>query len=151
MKKIPLTQGQVALVDDADYEWVSQWRWYAHWSRCTKSFYAERTIRFANGKQTTIGMHRALLGLEPGDKRQADHINHDTLDHRRENLRIVTSQQNRFNQRDSKGYHWDRHAKKFQARIGLNGKQQHLGLYDLASDARAAYLAAKAKYHQIGL
>ena len=113
MKKIPLTQGQVALVDDADYEWLSRWKWCAMWCSSTDSFYAVRHIRLPNGKWTTLRMHRAILGLERGDSRQVDHENHDTLDERRENLRIVTHQENQWNQRSPLGYSWNRRAKKF--------------------------------------
>ncbi len=77
MKKIPLTQGQVALVDDADYEWLSRWKWCAMWCSSTDSFYAVRHIRLPNGKWTTLRMHRAILGLKRGDSRQVDRIQLD--------------------------------------------------------------------------
>ncbi len=149
MKTILLTRGQRAIVDDADFDWLNQWKWYAHWDRYTKSFYAERIARLPNGKRRVLSMHRLILGLGYGDTRQGDHVNHDTLDQRRSNLRIVTNQENQFNQRDAKGYSWNRAAKKFMARIQVNGKLKYLGLYDLASDAKAAYLKAKSELHHI--
>jgi hypothetical protein len=150
MKHIHLTQGQVAIVSYADFEWLMQWKWYAWWNPSTKSYYARRTIRLANGKRRLLFMHRLILGLEYGDTREGDHINHDTLDDRRENLRVVTRQENTFNQSGVKGYCWNHRAKKFQAQITLDGKQHFLGYYDTTSDAHAAYLAAKARYHRIG-
>lgn len=86
MKEILLTQNQVALVDDADFEWLSQWKWYAIWSPGIKGFYAVRRGRLPDGRRSLIRMHRQILGLDMADKRQGDHVNHDTLDNRRENL-----------------------------------------------------------------
>ncbi len=56
-------------------------------------------VQFSNGNQFRGGqsnvLHRYLMGLEPGDKREVDHINGDTLDNRRENLEIVSAGENR--------------------------------------------------------
>lgn len=149
MKRIPLTQGQFAIVDDADFDWLMQWKWHAQWSRHTKSFYAQRNTHLPNGKRTLLLMHRLILGLKHGDRREGDHINHDTLDHRRSNLRIVTHQENQWNRHNPKGYHWNQSAKKFNAKIKVNGKFKFLGYYDTASNAHAAYLMGKAEYHKI--
>jgi hypothetical protein len=100
---ILLTQGKFAIVDDADYEWLNQWKWCARWHMQTKSFYAVRNIP----KQSlNMRMHRQILELGNGnhDKRQGDHINHDTLDNRRNNLRIVTSRGNNSNRRNQSPY-----------------------------------------------
>lgn len=150
MKRIDLTQGQHAIVDDEDYQWLSKWKWYAWWSPSNRSFYAARMSRLANGKRHVVYMHRQILGLEKGDNREGDHINHITLDDRRENLRIVTHRQNQWNRRHPKGYHWYRRTHKFQAYIRLDGKKRHLGYYDVASDAHDAYLTAKELYCKIG-
>ena len=97
MREIPLTQGKVALVDDADFDWLNQWKWYAAKAVSNGAFYARRTI---NETGTSIHMHRAILGLEPGDPRRADRIRRDgTLDNRRDNLRIATQSQNITNSR----------------------------------------------------
>ncbi len=144
---IPLTQGKFAIVDAEDFDWLSNYKWRAIWSKFTKSFYAIRYEK-KNGHTTTIYMAREILGLKYGDKRQADHIDHVTLDNRRSNLRTVTSQQNHFNQRKTKGYRYHKLGKKYQARIGLNCKQIHLGLFRTAKDAHNAYLEAKKLYHK---
>ena len=135
MKKIKLTQGKVAIVDDEDFEWLSQWKWYAHGN------YAQRA---------GASMVREILGLKKGDKRQGDHKNHDTLDNRRCNLRIVTKAQNQWNQKNPKGYSWCEHRKKYGAKIQVNGKLKRLGRFNTAKQARAAYLKAKKKYHTFG-
>ena len=78
-----------------------------------------------------------------------DHINGRTNDNCITNLRNVTNQQNCFNQTKAKGYFWRKDIKKWQAKIQLNDKSIHLGLFDLEEDARNAYLEAKKIYHII--
>src|SRR5437879_4118875 len=93
MKKIPLTQGQFAIVDDADFLELSQFSWYAQKQR--HGFYAVRCIRDEKGNQRTILMHREIMRTQDGF--DTDHINNDKLDNRRENLRICTASQNMQN------------------------------------------------------
>ena len=149
MKQIPLTQGQFAIVDDEDFEWLNRHKWYAHWSRTAKSYYAVRSSKRINGKQYNISMAREILGLKHGDKRQADHINHNTLNNRRLNLRIVTHQRNQWNYKSPRGYIWHKTKKMYQTQIQVNGKIIHLGYFQLPEEARKAYLVARKIYHTI--
>ena len=148
MKRIPLTQDKFAIVDDEDFAWLSKYKWCANWSPWTKSFYAMRSSKIKKGNRHPISMAREILGLKYGDKLQADHIDHDTLDNRRLNLRAVTSRQNHFNLKNARGYHWQKANKKYHAAIKLNGKPIYLGVFSKASDARNAYLQAKKQYHK---
>ena len=144
MKEIPLTQGKVALVDDTDYEELNQYKWHAcNWRG---DFYAMRHPPRVNGKQSTIQMSRQVLGLECGDRRQADHQNHNTLDNCQSNLRICTQQENLMNGKphsDStskfKGVSWHKQHNKWHARIYINGKTKHLGLWDMEEVAALRY------------
>jgi len=138
--RIELTQGQYALVSKKDYERISKYRWYAIWDKGTQSYYAVR-----NDKQRTIHMAREILGLKRGDKRQGDHINHDTLDNRRCNVRIVTRSENQHNRKNTKGY--SKHGDKYQAGIKLHGEFIYLGRFDTLDAAHQAYLDAKVVYH----
>lgn len=95
MRKIRLTKGKYALVSDEDYERVSQFKWYASLeSRGTKWYAVRRELR--NGKRVKIRMHRFILELPPGkeDSRVVDHLNHDSLDNRRENLEVIDQPEN---------------------------------------------------------
>ena len=78
---------------------------------------------------------------------QIDHIDGNKLNNAFENLRVVSSQGNQFNKHIAKGYTRDKG--KWRARIMINSKNKNLGSYDTEEAARAAYLAAKAKYHVI--
>lgn len=95
MIEIPLTQGQVALVDDEDFELVSQYKWCAGWDPTSHSFYAQARAPTQNGKQVTIRMHRLIMNAKPGE--QVDHIHHKTLDNRKSELRVCSRNQNQHN------------------------------------------------------
>ena len=144
--KIRLTKDQWALVSKKDYVRLSKYRWCAWWNKNTQSYYAVRSVRLDSGKWTTIPMARDILGLKRGDKRQGDHISHDTLDNRRCNIRIVTPSQNQHNfKREVKG--WYKKGNKYVAQIWLNNKKIFLGLFETKKEAHQAYLDAKKIYH----
>ncbi len=98
MKLIPLSKKgknkgkYFAKVDDADYDWLNQWNWCV--SGPADRLYAHR---FDSQLKKHVKMHRLILGLKHGDKREGDHINHDTLDYQRLNLRILTKAENSCN------------------------------------------------------
>lgn len=95
--QIRLSKGLFALCSWGDYEWLMQWKWYAsNESRGTK-WYAIRRVTI-NGKRVKIRMHRAVMERNyPTLMRPdavVDHINHNSLDNSRSNLRIVTQREN---------------------------------------------------------
>ena len=145
MKEIPLTQGKVALVDDADYTELNQFKWYALKDH-SGNFYAVRHPPKIDGKQHMIYMHRQILGLEHGDPREIDHRDHNTLDNRRGNIRICTNQQNQMNRKPGqnktsklKGVYFHKQNKEWQACIRIDSEGTYLGLYDDEEMAGMAY------------
>ena len=146
MKKILLTQGKFALVDDADFEWLNQWKWCLY--KCGRWEYAKR--RGGDGK--IIIMHRLIMGLEPGDGQQVDHIDGNRSDNRRCNLRICTNRQNAQNSRSRggkskyKGVSWYKPFRKWRARIVIDSKETCLGYFENELDAATAYDSAALKY-----
>lgn len=146
MKTIPLSQGQVALVDDDDFAKLSKVKWYL---RSGRSLYAARMIH-ADGKRKIVYMHRMLM--KPMNKQVVDHRNGNGLDNRRENLRLCTQSENQRNarlRRDNsvglKGV--ARYSGKFRARIVVNGTQIYLGLFSTPEEAHEVYRhAAVAEY-----
>lgn len=96
MKLIPLTRGLFAQVDDKDYEWLNKWKWNACANK--KTFYAARTARLESGKRIKISMHRLILDIYEKDV-HGDHIDHNTLNNQRSNLRKCTNSENRKNRR----------------------------------------------------
>ena len=143
MRRIELTQDKFAIVDNENYEWLSKWKWCA--VKHGNTFYAMRKIRMGK-KWRTLFMHRVILGLDFGDKRQCDHFNHNGLDNRKAKLRICTRSQNQHNQLPRtntrskfKGVVWCKQAKKWIAQIGNNGRHAYLGLFAFEIDAARAY------------
>lgn len=152
MKQIPLTQGQYALVDDADYGWLALHKWHAQWHPQTRSFYAIRTVRIGP-KRERRAMHRVILGLTDPHI-QSDHKNGDTLDNRRENLRPATHSENARNRcrprtatSAYKGVYWKKDNRKWGARIAVSGKDIHLGYFSDPAEASAAYQKAAEERH----
>jgi len=143
MKTIPLTKGYQAIVDDEDYEKLSQWKWFAHRGKST--FYAERKMRNPLiSSQSVIRMHRIIL--EAPSCLHVDHINGNGLDNRRENIRLCTNAQNAMNQRMSKssttlmkGVSWRSSKNKFEAAIRVRGKSVYLGAFPCLTCAALAY------------
>jgi hypothetical protein len=89
-------------------------------------------------------LHREIMGLDFGDKRQVHHINHNGLDNRRCNLKIVCQGENLYySNRSRKGYYWQKPAKAFCVQLRVNGKRKLIGYYKSEIEARAAYLKAR--------
>lgn len=146
MKKIPLTQGKFATVDDDQQEMLSKFKWHVNRGR-----YAVTNIGGRKNK-TRIFMHHMVLG-RPLDGMVVDHINGDSTDNRKDNLRICTQAENVRNQKIRKdspfGYKGVmRNGKNgFMARIRSNGKVIYIATFRTAVEAAKAYNEAAIKYH----
>lgn len=142
MKRIPLTKGFEAIVDDEDYELVSQYSWYCWSNAKCNAMYARG---FVGPKQ--MPMHRLIMGDPKGH--QIDHINRDGLDNRRSNLRLATTFENHRNiglRKDNKtgykGVFWLEKSGRWLASIRINGRTKYLGLYNDIIEAAKVYNAA---------
>lgn len=151
VRHIGLTLGQIAVTSALLYDDLSQYEWFAWWSKKTRSFYAKRS-EYIDGKLVIILMHRHIVGLHPSDKRQVDHQNGNTLDYRGENLRIATKSQNmqnrgkpRNNTSGYKGVTFYKPTQKWKAQIGYLGYRINIGYYLTAEAAARAYDAVAAK------
>ncbi len=125
MKKIPLTQGQEAIVDDHWYDYLMQWKWLAYWDSHVQGYYAQRTDR-SGGKNKQIRMHTVVAKTPQG--MICDHIHHNTLDNRERELRNVTPSQNAMNRKlrsDNKlgitGVHKAKSRNGYVAKLTING------------------------------
>ena len=136
------------MVDDADFEWLNQFKWCAH--RIGNSYYAVAWIPY-DGKRKQIAMHRMILNT-PSDM-QSDHRNGDGLDNQRCNLRICSSSQNIMNSKKGsrrssrfKGVYWEKARQKWHVEIQAFGKKHHLGRFEKEKDAAIAYDLAARKH-----
>lgn len=149
MKTIPLTKGLFAIVDDDDFDRVSRFKWYA--SRTRGANYAVRNKPMVNGgKRGPLYLHRMILFLETEKHPFVDHINRNTLDNRKCNLRTCNNSQNLGNQamRNStgfKGVFLDKQKNHYFASITCNYKISFLGIFKNPADAASAYDKAAEK------
>jgi hypothetical protein len=140
-----------ALVDDSDYEWLNQWRWSANRDNLTGMFYAVRHSPLVDGKRTLIQMHGLILDTPKG--MHTDHIDHDTLNNQRSNLRVATNSQNQGNQKlradnksGYKGVSWNKKEKKWAAKMIHQGKQIFVGYFVDPKEASVAHSKASKQY-----
>jgi hypothetical protein len=151
-RRIPLTKGQIAIVDPDDYERLSKYKWSA--SEHGKTWYAVRREYLKETRtKLTIYMHREVIEIPQG--MVVDHINRNGVDNRKRNLRAATYSQNNFNKgkRNVKcrskytGVSWQKPLEKWRASITFSGKWMHLGYFEQEVEAAKAYDEAARKYH----
>lgn len=152
MKKLSL-QGKHShlstCVDDEDFEFVSQWKWYL-----MGDGYAGRV---ALPERQTVYLHKLVYERKYGTTfTKVDHKNRNRLDNRKENLRLATNQQNTVNcklystnKSGYKGVHWRKSHQKWVALIVVRRKSIFLGYFDTPEKASKAYKKAASKYFGI--
>ncbi len=144
MKKIPLTKGRFAIVDDEDYLHLMQFKW------AVSEGYAVRNSETINGmRETGIKMHRQVLAFP---KFSLDHINRNRLDNRKCNLRPCTLSTNPLNAKKKSTSTTPykcvaRHKGKWRPYVCIGGKQTYFGLFDTAEQAAFARDFAAKVFH----
>ena len=134
---IPLTQGRETLVDAEDVEFLGKFNWI--WcQRGTKIGYAELP-------RTQGAIHRVILGQPKG--LMVDHINGNSLDNRRKNLRAVSNRENQLNRQSHRsgrlcGTCYVKSSRKWQSSIKIDGSQKHLGVFKTEHEAHESYMKA---------
>lgn len=146
MKYINLTQGKKAIIDNRDYEMLNKKKWHVYKSSSGRYYASRNNSRKHKDGHYLLKMHREIMGLQKYDKRQVDHINGNSLDNRRSNLRIVTPQQNSWNRKAQKnsnsgvrGVYKHTQINKWVAQIKVGSKRIHIGSFDTIEDAKLAY------------
>lgn len=167
VREIKLTQGYVAVVDDDDYEWLSKSPWHVlavkdkRWNGRQYAFARTAiTMKMDDGSvwRKNETMHRIITGAKHGEI--VDHINHDPLDNRRENLRICTPTESAQNCRKRQDHRGQKCSSKWKgvtkstgiarpwlAKITSKKKKYYLGSFENEMDAALAYDAAAKEYH----
>lgn len=148
MKKILLTQGQIALIDDQDLELINQYKWCAHF-KPKKNGGIYTAVH--SSKSKTILMHRLIMNAK--EKTIVDHIDRNPLNNQRSNLRFANNISNAGNQglrsnntSGYKGVTWSKNKQVWRAQIGINRTIKNLGTYKTVELAAAAYDKAAQEY-----
>ena len=134
IKRIPLGNGQFALVDAADYEWLSQWNW--------RLYIGGYAMRQEKGKK--IFMHHEIV--RPPQGMLVDHVDGNRANNCRSNLRACTRQQNMQNKGKQsgasskfKGVGYNKARRRWYAKLVFNGERFWLGYFDDEAEAARAY------------
>jgi hypothetical protein len=148
MKRIKLTQGKFAFVDDSNFKELNKYKWY--YSYYGYAVRARSRRLNVEGKRKFIRMHREIMRCPKG--KEVDHIDGNKLNNQKYNLRICTSSQNRMN----KGKHFDNTSGykgvsfvrgKIISKIMVEGKIKYLGTFPDVISAAKAYDSGALKYH----
>ena len=144
MVKIKMTKGYEALIDDEDFELINKYSWYAE---VKKNHVYAKAHNIGNGHiKHLVWMHRLILGLDDNKGKYVDHINRDSLDNRRCNLRITDHAGNQMNtiKRKNcssiyKGVAWHPAVNKWFAYITIMKKRIYLGWFINETEAARTY------------
>jgi hypothetical protein len=143
MKFIQLTQNKYAIVEDEDYEYLNQWKWYYHNGYAIRNVYRNRKLI------KCIRMHRLIMNTP--DDMEVDHINGNRSDNRKANLRNCTHAQNTRNAKPQarsksgfKGVSWNKKNKKW---IVVARRNVYLGSFRDSRDAALVYDAWARKHY----
>lgn len=146
-KEIELTKGKVAIVDDEDFEWLSQWKW-----NCNKREYARRKGRVSDGDRCGkyVAMHREIVHCPDGYV--VDHIDGNTLNNQKSNLRICTQKDNVRNSSNYSSMMGNykgvtKREKSFMVRIGVDFDRIYIGRFSDEIAAANAYNYYAKIYH----
>lgn len=151
--EILLTKGNITLVDDEDFGFLSQWKWHlSDGGYAMRNNHKNLGVRKYTNKQ--IRMHRAVNKTPDG--LFTDHINGNKLDNRKCNLRTCNKSLNGINRGKPanntsgyKGIYWDSWTGKWRSEIGINGRRIRLGRFRDIKEAIEARVKAEKIYHAI--
>jgi hypothetical protein len=137
--KITLQNGREFQIDECDIELVKAHKWNVHMMK--KGYKYVYRFEKSGNKRVMIYLHRQIMSCE--NHLFVDHINGDTLDNRRSNLRVSTNRQNQWNQKRIRGVVPFKGVTfengKYRSRIRINGKKLNVGRFDTAQEASYAY------------
>lgn len=146
-----LTQGKVAIIDYEDYKIVTAYKWFAH--KRGGKYYASTNYKKGNAGRKALHMHRIIIKCP--SNLEVDHIDGNTLNNCKDNLRVCTHQENMFNSKLSasnksgcKGVSFYKKTNKWVAYIHINDKMVHLGYFKTLEEASNKSKIARKRHHK---
>jgi hypothetical protein len=150
MKEVQLSKGFVAIVDDEDFDELNKRKWYA--GKCGNKIYARADIGPA-ASRSRLFMHRIILDVTD-KKLKVDHVNGNTLDNQKSNLRLASQKENIRNRNGTRigntsgyrGVWFHKINSKWIAEITVDNKKISLGSFSDKEDAARAFDKAAKLY-----
>lgn len=145
MKRIRLTRGKYALVDDEDYVWLSAFKWYANKASTALTYYVHRQVWIPSLKgQRQVAIQNAIMKPPPGF--EVDHIDRNGLNNQRRNLRVVTHSENCRNKTQGrfKGFTRNKQSGRWISQVpyrrtpASNKRMKYLGTFATKAEAVSA-------------
>jgi hypothetical protein len=147
-------KGNSVLIDEEDYKKIKNKKWSVNTvskGNCEKKYLRTGIYNSKNKNTDHISLHRFIMGVKNGE--YVDHINGNTFDNRKCNLRICTNAENAANSKKNikntsgyKGVSWDKSKNKWSAFITFNYKHIFIGRYENKKIAYINYCLAAIKY-----
>jgi hypothetical protein len=142
MKTIELNQNKIVMIDDEDYDFLMQWRWFTYTPNKGKSWYVVRHPEIRPGNK--IVMHREIM--KAPEHLHVDHIDHNGLNNQKINLRLCTNAENSRNKSlhrkcssTYRGVSWHKGCKRWVAQMMFSYKKIHLGCFKSEIEAAKCY------------
>ena len=150
MKRIKISQGKYALVDDSDYESLMKFKWYARKDHLRDVYYTNKSEK-VDGTWKNIPMHRVIMN--PPNGMFVDHKDGDGLNNQRSNLRVCTASQNNQNSKKAsgktsqyKGVSWSAYHNRWRACIEIQYRQKYIGVFRTELEAAIIWNMTARKY-----
>jgi hypothetical protein len=150
--KSPKYGDKEVIIDTEDYDKIKNYCWCVAYDKNLNDFYVVSAI-YKNKKRINLKIYRLILNIN-NTQIQVDHKYHNTLDNRKQNLRICTGAQNSMNRKISKnntlgyiGIKQRKDCNRWESNISINNKKLYLGLFKNKLCAVCAYNNAALKYH----
>lgn len=145
---LPINSNVAFLIDKDDYNLVSQFKWYRVKDHNGSDYFRYQASAKINGILKTFPLHRLVMNFPTN---LVDHINRDTSDNRKSNLRetsrMVNSTNCKMHKTNKTGYRGVcKRGGKFISQISVNGKKIYLGIFENLQDAVDSYQSAIKKY-----
>jgi hypothetical protein len=140
------------LIDTSDLPLMEGFNGTWHAFDGISGLYVAGNYKITTNKWTVVPLHRFLL--KPNKNEVVDHINHNTLDNRRSNLRISTKSENSTNRKGAsclsktkiRGVNWHKGFGMWYARVRIKGQTVFAKYFNDLDEAEKAVKQARAKY-----